>query len=818
MPFDVIEYIDSNSTNFSFGPEVGKYYYFDADANGDFANPALKEKIAGSSAGSSQTSATYPALPLSPPLANNIISLSYDGSFFWTLENASSISAVVLRRWKIEGSFLVEKQTYTYLSSVEGIRMQVGAAAVEHYHRVMGGSVISGDTTVNIGSNAGIIANQTYVTLGPSTHSDNLGQTEYKKVSSLTLDTSIVFGSGVTYKYNVGDPVSFYTNVWLFNYHRTSSADNEGKIIIKNLYTGSTITTLNRGFCSKVTASKFYDGKVFLIVPNNMLAINTSTYLNEQSMLLGCEEDNYAEYSTVYDIEIDAEYIYKLQDKYTTRLPSGELKTYDNWDGSYNIQKVVKENYPYSIGFSFAKQVLPGDGSTTSNVIARLRDQYFVPLSNEFIEFSLDNAGGGSILPTSIETPVSGNVSTTYTAGSSAVNGVVEAEVTGINLLSKVKFRQLAEFSSYNLVRQRALFFSYGLVRQRFSFSSFGLVRQRTEFESFGLVRQADSLSGEGLIRQRATLASFVGVRQVAQKNSFSLIRQLPSKMDDFDINQFLFSYEQYPLPGAIKIPITANIWIKLLPYSTPLVLNTLYFEVEGVDVTDQVYVELVETIPGQGQLLYLLYDPSVNFNYSQHVDVLIIIEDTPTYNEELGVYTNNTFTSNFYFDCVPDTRRPYIANISPGNNDIGVETLPTIYFDLYDVGEGVDISTLILTVDGCIVTPSISVIANGYHVSYTPTEAFAFNQKVIVSVEITDISAQRNSLLYIWDFVTEESQPPMFTNFDPSKCEFNLTTLKNVSLDVYGLEDGLDSTTIKLRVDDQLVDFILIPKVYRIL
>jgi hypothetical protein len=242
--------------------------------------------------------------------------------------------------------------------------------------------------------------------------------------------------------------------------------------------------------------------------------------------------------------------------------------------------------------------------------------------------------------------------------------------------------------------------------------------------------------------------------------------------------------------------------------------------DISGVDAGDNSYITLgPSTDPSNIGATESIRITGVNIPNKK---VWLSRDTTYAYlaTDQARFYTSegNAFAYEYYFDCVPDWRKPYVANVAPANLETGVDTLPTISFDLYDVGEGVDIYSLLMLVDGKKVTPSITVIPNGYHVSYTPTVEFPHNYKINVSVEVSDISAQQNKLTYIWSFTTELSVAPVYTNFDPDMCSFNVSSVTDFEFDVFGLDDGIDSTSILMRVGDEDVSFTLTPRLYRII
>ena len=122
----------------------------------------------------------------------------------------------------------------------------------------------------------------------------------------------------------------------------------------------------------------------------------------------------------------------------------------------------------------------------------------------------------------------------------------------------------------------------------------------------------------------------------------------------------------------------------------------------------------------------------------------------------ELGAdlsYFEPTYTDTFATD--PNT--PYVAYMdpAPGETDVPIDT--DIYVEIL-CDSGIDLSSILLTVNGEEVSPEISPIAGGVALFYDPPEDFDYLQEVTITI---DACAQSDA----------QADPGMdITLFDPAK------------------------------------------------
>ena len=287
-------------------------------------------------------------------------------------------------------------------------------------------------------------------------------------------------------------------------------------------------------------------------------------------------------------------------------------------------------------------------------------------------------------------------------------------------------------------------------------------------------------------------------------------IEQKPKITNTVIIEQFEFIELVFPPCGSIKNPVDSSLLWRIRDFGFPFDVDTLIFQVNGVDVQDT--SDFTQTDLGNG--LELFYNPPENFSFDATVLVYVEIQDTAD--------PVNIFSVRCNFSTVPDTRAPIISNVIPcGQSNVSVNS--PVSFDVIDVGYGVDLASIVLSIEGLPVCSGISFDAitlssgTGYHVLWEhPERAFRYASNVTVGIEAADLSPLQNRTLTICSFDTEESNPPYFVNFDPEPCSSFIDTDTGLRFEVYGNVAGLDISTLEVRVDNNLRTVIVRPRVLR--
>jgi PKD repeat protein len=113
------------------------------------------------------------------------------------------------------------------------------------------------------------------------------------------------------------------------------------------------------------------------------------------------------------------------------------------------------------------------------------------------------------------------------------------------------------------------------------------------------------------------------------------------------------------------------------------------------------------------------------------------------TYNVTLTVTDNEgaTDTSTTTADIESDLIPPYTTGYSPAKDAIEVAKNTTIVVHVKDDGAGVDITSIVMTVNGITVTPIITGTPADYTLTYVPSVDFECGQIVNVTVDAHDLA-----------------------------------------------------------------------------
>jgi len=288
-------------------------------------------------------------------------------------------------------------------------------------------------------------------------------------------------------------------------------------------------------------------------------------------------------------------------------------------------------------------------------------------------------------------------------------------------------------------------------------------------------------------------------------------IEQVSKKTNQITVTQYDFLELVFPPCGSIKNPITTSILWRIKDFGSEFDVETLVFIVNGVEVQDTAEFTVTPIVGG----LQLEYDPPGIFDYDSLVQIQLFISD------------NADPPNEFYYRCewqtVADSRPPVIDLISPACNSTGVDVKEPVVVQIIDVGDGVDLDSVVLSIEGLPVCSGLSfdsittASGNGYTVTWThDEEPFRYDANITVSVEATDLSPLENSGFFVCSFDTETSSLPEFSNFDPEACETNVDNATGLTFEIYGDIDGVDITTLEVRIDNKLRKVYVRPRVLR--
>lgn len=361
--------------------------------------------------------------PLDTTLTGTIRSLEYDGYNIWTLEQ-NGTTGVKIRRWCIRNYVctlrnefsLTESSTHKYSSE---------AMAVEHYHTVFTASEDGGQTILSIQDGSKMSSGYTLV-LGPN----SLGQIEEVTVNMAAADSVAINGT-TKYAYGVGDPISFYKKIWLFNNYNGVDGTT-GALYEIDPYTGSYIHKTAAGAYKDIKATTFFGvpkyvfekgtsnvdprfNSICYVKGTNLLFLNPDDLDNSfGSMTMDNIEADQATIIPIYDMAIEGTNIYRSQRKATYY---GKTETFA--DSTYNYQLSTLNSFITSISMHADPAILPANGVNNSTITIIVKDQFNLPVPQKPVYVTDDDPDGG-VLNQWPSTDENGVALTIYRAGFTA--------------------------------------------------------------------------------------------------------------------------------------------------------------------------------------------------------------------------------------------------------------------------------------------------------------------------------------------------------------------------------------------------------------
>jgi len=198
---------------------------------------------------------------------------------------------------------------------------------------------------------------------------------------------------------------------------------------------------------------------------------------------------------------------------------------------------------------------------------------------------------------------------------------------------------------------------------------------------------------------------------------------------------------------------------------------SSVVLKIDGIDVTSSVAVS-----PGG-----VTYNPMAILSDGLHI-VYLEVKDIPG-NLAIVAWT-----------FIVDTKPPIIMNLQPPNTSTTNNNTPAISAN-YSDPSGINVSSVLLKVDGIDVTLSSTVTASG--VIYAPSSALSDSvHTAYIEVEDND----NNLATATWNF-TVDATPPTIINSQPPNTSTTNDNTPMISADYWDLS-GIDVSSVLLEVD----------------
>ncbi|GEM_PF-5324450 len=260
------------------------------------------------------------------------------------------------------------------------------------------------------------------------------------------------------------------------------------------------------------------------------------------------------------------------------------------------------------------------------------------------------------------------------------------------------------------------------------------------------------------------------------------------------------------PAPGQTNVPVNTNIYLEVVDDDSGVDVNTIDFTVEGSLIVDDGVVQPGYTVAlnpiANGYSLD--YDPSVNFNDYQQVDVTISASDLAP--------VPNSFSYNYFFRT-NDTNPPYTNGYNPTPGDINVPVNTDVVFHVLDDGSGVNLMTVAANVNGVLYAngiPGFSFVGTpaDYTIIINPATNFPYNTVIPVTLYATDLDGNVMTP-FSYSFTTETGAdllPPYVQNENPQPGEVNVPRNTNIYFEVVDDQSGVNLGSVDVTVEGNLI------------
>ncbi|MBV5347618.1 hypothetical protein JZU46_05320 [bacterium] len=255
----------------------GYFYTFDEDRD------ALLQKT-----DDGNNAFSYPCDVL---LNNQVLSLEFDGVYFWSMESSGVSPNIILyiKRWKIDNYIAKLKQTITYVSNSSHI-YNSNCFTIEHYHTTLSTAVTMGNTTIYITdySNNPKVMTDAILHLGP-----NADGKEEDVIVTGTVFGGVTISTPALFNHAINAEVNFHKRIWLFNNNNGNDLTT-GALYKFDSHTGDYMNKYAGGAYQSITACTFYKISSFQALgPKDMLMFAKGS----NTLFVNVEEDK----KTLYD-------------------------------------------------------------------------------------------------------------------------------------------------------------------------------------------------------------------------------------------------------------------------------------------------------------------------------------------------------------------------------------------------------------------------------------------------------------------------------------------------------------------------------------
>jgi len=250
------------------------------------------------------------------------------------------------------------------------------------------------------------------------------------------------------------------------------------------------------------------------------------------------------------------------------------------------------------------------------------------------------------------------------------------------------------------------------------------------------------------------------------------------------------------PQPNESNVAEDKNVYLEIHDAYTGVNNSTIVLSINDIDVTNQ--TSIAEVTGGYS----LFYDPFDPFEYDETVKVSVSCMDKAV--------NPNQLNATYYFFIVGDTIPPYVENMDPEPDEVGVTLNTDIYMEILADGYAVDSSSIRLYVNSAYVTPVITPLASGfgYSLRYDPPTNYNYGQEINISVYANDVAEPPNVMpefSYSFRCIDDDIYPPFLTELEPA-AKNDVSVKTKISFKLLDVEYGIDFNSILFKINNSII------------
>jgi len=198
------------------------------------------------------------------------------------------------------------------------------------------------------------------------------------------------------------------------------------------------------------------------------------------------------------------------------------------------------------------------------------------------------------------------------------------------------------------------------------------------------------------------------------------------------------------PAKGAVDVSTSSALSFHVMDAGSGVEFSSIVLSIDGNGV--------IPSITGSSSDYAVSYQPDGGFTPGSQGSVRIEAAD-----RDGNIMSDDTYTITFASPSPTDTTPPYTSGHQPAKGATGVSKSSSVSLHVRDDGSGVDSSSIVLTVDGQAVTPTITGNSSDYTITYTPESSFSSEQVVNVTVQASDLE-DNSMVVETYSFTVESS------------------------------------------------------------